>query len=235
MEHTLYLDALKTALKARAITYAELATRIKMTESGVKKMLNAKDLSFRRILEICAVLDILPGELFAASEKAAIPEIRFSETQEEALLKNRSLLAVFWQFTIERKRLEEIAHAQNLPVTEIRKLLQKLVRLDLVSQRRSRFAPKLPRKFRWPDDSRLARQLNQDWSLLTLKHALTRGSHRLISLKLTSESRQAFEGRLKSLFDDIVREAERAELTEATAGDHMALFAISSGSVFSTK
>jgi len=235
MEHALYLDAIKTALRARGTTYADLAGRLKMTESGVKKMLNAKDISLRRILQICEVLDLLPGELFAASEQAAIPVIRFNDAQEQALLKSRELLAAFWQFTIERKSAKDLAREQAVPLTEIRKRLQHLVSLDLVSQRRGQFLPKLPRKFRWPENSRLAMQLNHDWSLLTLKRALQQGSHRLIALRLSPELARDFTHRLQSLFDETVREAEREEITSSELSDHMALFATSAGSIFSTK
>jgi transcriptional regulator with XRE-family HTH domain len=48
MEHITYLKSLKTLLKSKGVTYTELAEHLGMSESGVKKMLNSKDLSFRR-------------------------------------------------------------------------------------------------------------------------------------------------------------------------------------------
>lgn len=235
MEHTLYLTAIKGALRARGLTYAELAGTLRMTESGVKKMLNAKDISFRRILDICDTLDILPGELFASTEQAAIPEIRFTARQEDALLKDRELLAVFWLFTIERKTPEEIAQGQRLTISDVRKLLQRLVTLELVSQRRNRFLPKFPRKFRWPDDAKIARQLNRDWSSLTLRRALEQGSHRLIALRLSPESVDDLSTRLNALFDEFARLSEREEMAPLRLGDLTALFAINRSSVFASE
>ncbi len=77
MEHSQYLNAIKKALKARGLSYADLARKLKMTESGIKKMLNAKDISFRRILQICDALDILPGQLFSLSEKTFISKLLY--------------------------------------------------------------------------------------------------------------------------------------------------------------
>lgn len=237
VEHAVYLKGIKNSLRANDINYADLAEKLRMTESGVKKMLNAKDISFRRVLQICEVLGILPGQLFAASEESVIPTLHLSEKQEEALINNRYLLMTYWLFTIEKRSLEEIAITNRLTSGELNKLLHKLLNLDLVIQRRGKFLPKHRGKFRWPDDSKIVRMLNQEWSQLTLKRALrAKGTknHRLVAMKLSKESYDKFLDRLSNLFDETVQTSEREELVlpRKKLFDVTALFAAVTEGVF---
>lgn len=218
MEHTLYVNGIKKALKSRGITYADLALSLKMTESGIKKMLNSKDISFQRILQTCKVLDILPGQIFSLSEKASLPLIHLTEKQEAHLLADRKLLAAYWLITIEKKSIDEMAHYLKSSPIEIKHRLQKLVSLDLVLQKKGQFLPKHQGKFRWPDDSKLAFILNKEWSEQTLKKALSpqhkeNSFHRFAALKLSSESHDRLQKRFTELFDEMAQLSEREELT----------------------
>lgn len=237
MEHSAYLKGIKGALRARGINYADLAEKLKMTESGVKKMLNTKDISFRRVLQICEVLDVLPGRLLSASEDSLIPTLRLSERQESALIDNRNLLMIYWRFTIEKLSPDEILKEHGFSEVELKKALQKLVSLELVTQRRGKFFSKHPGKFRWPDDSKLVRILNQEWSQLTLKKALkseNAKNHRLIAMKLSKESYEDFLKRLSNVFDETVQISEREGLMSSHRKVHdvTALFAAIDEGVF---
>jgi transcriptional regulator with XRE-family HTH domain len=55
--------ALKKELKAAEMTYADLAKRLGMAESSVKRMLAKGDMSLSRIDEICRVLKLDFAEL----------------------------------------------------------------------------------------------------------------------------------------------------------------------------
>lgn len=237
MEHLQYLSGIKSALRARDINYADLADKLKMTESGVKKMLNAKDISFRRVLQICEVLNVLPGQLFSASEESAIPTLRLSERQEEALMDNRTLLMIYWRFTIEKLKPEEIAVKHGMSDGDLKKSLQKLVSLDLITQRKEKFIPKHQGKFRWPDNSVLVKKLNQEWSQLTLKKALKAESsknHRLVAMKLSSEAYENLLSRLSAVFDEAVQASEREGLasSQQKRQDVTAVFAAINEGVF---
>lgn len=238
MEHSIYLSGIKNALKSKGLTYSDLAKSLSMTESGVKKMLNTKDISFRRILQICEALKVLPGQLFSISENSSIPTIELTTCQEAALLVNRPLLKVYWYFVIERLSPKEIAHTNGESETEVKKQLQKLVTLDLIRQSRGKFLIKGPNKFRWPDDSRLTRLLNQEWSQSTVKKAIkaNRGNHRFVALKLSDDNYRNFLGRLSGLFDEMVQISERESLTSAPKRlkDVTAVFAAVDQGVFST-
>jgi DNA-binding Xre family transcriptional regulator len=237
MEHSTYLKGIKSALRSRDVQYSDLAEKLKMTESGVKKMLNAKDISLRRVLQICEILQVLPGQLFAASEDSVIPTLYLTDKQESTLLENRLLLMIYWLFTIEKLSPEEIVTKHHLSEAELKKSLQRLVSLDLVSQLRGKFFPKHQGKFRWPENSRLVRTLNHEWSQLTLKRALKTESSknlRLVALKLSNESYERFLSRLSELFDETVQISEREGLASGHQNlcDVTALFAAVDRGVF---
>ncbi len=218
MEHVVYLGGLKRALRAQGLTYADLAARLKMTESGVKKMLNAKDISFRRVLQICEALNVLPGQLFSLSEKAAIPVLRISDAQQGALLRDRNLLGVYWRLAIEKRGLTEVQRRQGLNAPALKKLLQKLVTLELLTEKRGQFYPKHRGKFRWADDTKLAQTLNREWSFATLERALRSAGtaehyHRLAALKLSEKSYRDLWAKWELLLEEAVRISEREELS----------------------
>ena len=216
VEHAVYLSGIKRALKSKDLTYDDVASQLRMTPSGVKKMLNAKDLSFRRLLQICEVLEVAPSELLSLSENTAIREVELTRAQEEALLKNRELLAVYWCFAIEKRDLEEIQRVRGLLPAELKRLLEKLVSLELLTSRKGRYRSVHGGKFRWPDGSKLASALNREWSKLALDRALvakpgTATLHRFAALKLSPSSCQSLASRLSEIFDEAARLSEREE------------------------
>ncbi|KHD89041.1 MAG: hypothetical protein OM95_06225 [Bdellovibrio sp. ArHS] len=216
MEHSRYLDTIKKILKAREVTYGDLASHLKMSESGVKKMLNAKDISFRRILQICEALEVLPGQLFSMSEKSFISEVVLSQQQEDALLKQRSLLAVYWRFVVEGCPLNEIEKLQKISSAELKKILDKLVHLDLLTAKRGVYKPRHSGKFRWNNESKLVKVLNKEWSELTLHRALKgdQGAyHRLVSMKFSEESYEQLRQNLAKVLNEAVQNSEKDELT----------------------
>ncbi len=239
LEQQIYVDALKKSLKSRGVTYSDLAHSLKMSESGVKKMLNAKDISFQRIIKICKVLDILPGQLFTLSEQSSIPTLILTEKQESALIKERPLLAVYWLFTIEKKSLEEIMRMQKINLNELKLILQKLVGLDLILHKKNQYVPKHVGNFRWSDDSKIAQLLNAEWSRLILKRALKLkprqlGLQRLSALKLSKETYQKLIQKLTEFLNEAAQISEREELTRNRKElfDFTILLASIEGSVF---
>jgi transcriptional regulator with XRE-family HTH domain len=65
------LAALKRALKARGMTYRDLAKALSMSESGVKKWLTSKDCSLGRVLAACEAIGVSLEDLLR--ESAAPP------------------------------------------------------------------------------------------------------------------------------------------------------------------
>lgn len=80
-------EELKRVLKSREIKYGVLAKRMGLSESGIKKMLNGKDLSFNKISDILSCAQISVTDFFQTIDEGAPTEARLTSAQEEHFLK----------------------------------------------------------------------------------------------------------------------------------------------------
>lgn len=90
-------DDLKRVLKSRKVNYGHLASQIGVSESGVKKMLNAEDLSFNKICRLLATAGISVADFFKLLDEADPPEKSLTPKQEEYFIKNPNAYYFFHQ------------------------------------------------------------------------------------------------------------------------------------------
>jgi DNA-binding Xre family transcriptional regulator len=128
---TRIVDALKRQLKARGITYRQLAGELGLSESAVKHMFSTSNFSLRRLDEVCAVLECDFGELVNISD-AQEPKIEqlSAEHEEEIVADSRLLLVAYclinhWSF-------DEIVDRYDISPAEGMKYLRKLDRMKII-------------------------------------------------------------------------------------------------------
>ena len=88
------MNTLKTVLKNKKIRYSFLSQELGLSESGLKKMMSAQDISIERLNKICKVIEISIVELIQLSQSQEIQNIEFTPAQNELLLKNNFLTEV---------------------------------------------------------------------------------------------------------------------------------------------
>jgi transcriptional regulator with XRE-family HTH domain len=94
MPHAITLvDTLKRLLKARGITYGDLAGRIGMSEASVKRMFSQKNFTLQRLDEILAASGIEFDELSAAQSAPALIS-HLTLAQEREIIGDPRLLVV---------------------------------------------------------------------------------------------------------------------------------------------
>lgn len=94
MPHAVTLvDTLKRLLKARAITYAELATRIGTSEATVKRMFSQKNFTLQRLDEVLTASGIGFEELTAAQGQPHLIS-HLTLAQEREIMSDKKLLVV---------------------------------------------------------------------------------------------------------------------------------------------
>jgi DNA-binding Xre family transcriptional regulator len=88
------IETLKRELKARGMTYAQLAPLIKMSEAGVKRMFAARNFTLERLDQICEALGTNFVELTRrlAPEEKLITELSWK--QEEEIVADKKLFTV---------------------------------------------------------------------------------------------------------------------------------------------
>ncbi|MGZ3449813.1 MAG: helix-turn-helix domain-containing protein [Polyangiales bacterium] len=226
--------ALKKILRARKITYADLAERLGMSESGVKKTFAQQDCSLSRLQAIAAAGGVPIGELFDAAANAPFEQVALTRAQQEALLDEPLLLAVFWKLSVERHSTSRIARDFGLDQRALFRLLAKLDRLDLIvlEQPGDRVRLRHGELVRWLPAGPLLDHLHDVWGRELLARATRDGYLRLSQIWLRPEARLSLEADLVALLDGYARRGRTDWLSGGEAGvaPHGVLVALAAGS-----
>jgi DNA-binding Xre family transcriptional regulator len=143
------VDALKRELKAASLTYADLAAKIDMSESSVKRMFSHREMTLSRIDEICRALkiDFLDVAREVADAQVAVQEL--THDQEKALVNSKHTLLVGicclsqWTF-------EQMITTYRITEPDCIKALTQLDRLGIIELKPlNRYRLKLAKTFRW--------------------------------------------------------------------------------------
>lgn len=140
---------LKRYLKARGITYAQLATRLDLSESSVKRLFARETFSLKRFEQICNALGLEIGDLvdFMNERREYLTEL--TEQQEAALLSDTKLLLLTY-LLINGWGTNEIVAAYDIDDRELERLLIRLHRAKIIELRPlNRVKLLTARNFRW--------------------------------------------------------------------------------------
>src|SRR5919106_5686857 len=91
-----FVDALKKSVRARGLTYAELARRLQLSEASVKRMFSRGTFTLARIEEVLAAVDLDLYELARMTRGAGNGPAQLTHEQELGLARDERLLAAFW-------------------------------------------------------------------------------------------------------------------------------------------
>src|SRR5271170_7012938 len=123
---------LKRPMKARAITYKELAGRISLSEVSIKRIFSQSSLSLARLEEICKALGVSIQEIARLSgEQTADATESVSLEQESALAADPNLLACYYLIANGRTG-PEISKELGVEEIKVRRWMVKLHSLGLV-------------------------------------------------------------------------------------------------------
>ena len=143
------VTVLKKELKSARMTYADLAAKLGMAESSVKRMLAKGDMPLSRIDAICRALKLDFADLARriADTQPLLAEL--AEAQEKAVVADKKLLltaiCVLSQWT-----LEQITGSYRLTEAECIKYLAQLDRIGIIELKPlNRYRLKLAKTFRW--------------------------------------------------------------------------------------
>jgi DNA-binding Xre family transcriptional regulator len=148
--HTL-LQGIKDVLRARRLTYRELARMIGVSEVTIKRDLSRGRFSLARLDQICAALEITLNDL---TQPAAADEVitQLTEMQEIALVSQPKVLLVTYLLVNDWK-FQDIIAAFQMDENELVDILLRLDRLKIVDYRPPRRVRKLTaRNFSWRKD-----------------------------------------------------------------------------------
>ncbi len=125
------LTVLKQQLKKQGITYRKLASELGLTESAIKQMFAADNMSLKRMDAICEILELDISDLVEISENQANKIELLSVEQEAILIGDQKLLLVAY-CVVNNWSFEEIIARYDLSEPECIKQLVKLDKMNLV-------------------------------------------------------------------------------------------------------
>lgn len=146
------VDSLKRELKARGITYADLANRIDMSEASVKRMFSQKNFTLQRLDEIlqAAQIDFRDIALAEHDESRLISELTYA--QEKEIIGDTKLFIVAVS-VLNQLSLAQIVQVYRMTEAEVVKCLVRLDKIGIIAlQPNNRVKLLVSRTFRWIPD-----------------------------------------------------------------------------------
>lgn len=125
------LSVLKQQLKLKGITYKKLAHELGLTESAIKQMFGADNMSLKRMDAICEVLKLDISDLVLLSEEQENKIELLTKEQEAILIGDEKLLLVAY-CVVNHWTFEEITTRYRLSETDCIKHLAKLDKMKLI-------------------------------------------------------------------------------------------------------
>ena len=143
------VQALKAELKAAGITYAELAPRLGMAESSIKRIFAKGDMPLSRVDEICRILKIDFADLARKVADAQPLRRELTLDQEKAVIADRRLLLMAI-CCLSQWTLEQILATYTFTEAQGVQYLAQLDRLGIIELKpMNRYRLKVAKGFRW--------------------------------------------------------------------------------------
>jgi transcriptional regulator with XRE-family HTH domain len=143
------VETLKKVLKARGMTYAELALALRVSTPTIKRLFSQRTFTLERLEEILKVLELDFHELARMSHGRRSGPAELSVEQESALAKDARLFSVFWLLCNEW-RFDEIVAEFRLGAAQITSYFARLERLRLIDWRPgNRARLRVPKHYVW--------------------------------------------------------------------------------------
>lgn len=143
------VEQIKSELKLAGITYAQLAPRIGMAESSVKRMLAKGDMPLARVDEICRVLKLDFADLARKVADAQPLRAELTLEQERAVVADRKLLLLAI-CCLSQWTCEQVVATYRVTEAEVVKYLAQLDRLGIIELRpMNRYRLRVAKGFRW--------------------------------------------------------------------------------------
>jgi transcriptional regulator with XRE-family HTH domain len=201
MPHAITLvDTLKRLLKARGITYGELAARIDMSEASVKRMFSQKNFTLQRLDQILLASGIEFEELSAAQNGPALIS-QLTLAQEKEIIGDPRLLVVAVS-AMNHISFEDIVRFYDMSELEVTKYLLRLDKigfLELLPHNRVKLL--IARTFGWIANGPIQSYFRHEAAADYLDSRFDGEDEvlRLVNVMLTKQSGAALLERLKQV------------------------------------
>ncbi|WP_423383011.1 helix-turn-helix domain-containing protein [Burkholderia sp. LMG 32019] len=131
-ESTQLIETLKRQLRARRLTYRDVAQALRMSEPGVKRLFSKGRFTIDRLEQICGLLGFTLAELVQESA-SAVPQLRVLDSAQEAQLVSNERLLLVAVCALNHWSVDDIVSRYRVTRAECLKLLLRLDRMGLIA------------------------------------------------------------------------------------------------------
>lgn len=203
-----WIDTLKRCLKARGLTYRDVAKTLKLSEASIKRLFSECSFTMQRLEQICQMMDLSFSDLARLNDRNYLEkQTTLSIDQEEALASDPILLCYFY-LLLNGWDIERIASRFDLDEPKQVRMLARLDTLGLVElQPANKVRLLTARRIQWREGGMIRRMYERDVKLAFLQHSFSEEhSHfGFESAELAPESARMILRKIASLgqeFDD---------------------------------
>lgn len=155
---------IKRLIRSSGYTYVQIARKMNLSESGLKKILSKSDMPTSRLIQFCEVLNLSLNDLVQLTESQNFIDISFEKQQESAFVNDYRIFLFYWFLVYERRSLDEVKKIMGLDHFKSERFLIKLDKLKLISYLAGgKLKLPSPKPVRWVDDSAFVKNLYKRW------------------------------------------------------------------------
>ena len=200
MSSAFVFEGLKMHLKARGMTYADVARGLRISEPTVKRIFAQRNCDLRRLQKLCELIQVDLAELARGLPRSDRLIHRLTHEQEEELMADPRLFIVA-VCAIHQMRVEDITSIYDIEPAECVALhlrLEKIGILELHENNRIRL--RLARTFPWIPDGPIMRYAkSQCGDFFNYSFSGPGQLMRMITVRITREAQEALVKRLEEV------------------------------------
>ncbi len=204
-----WVDTLKRCLKARGLTYKDVAQKLKLSEASIKRLFSERSFTLQRLEQICLMMDMSFSDLAHINDRRNLErQTTLSIKQETALAADAILLSYFY-LLLNGWDIERIANRFDLDEPRQVRMLVKLDKLGLIElQPKNRVRLLTARRIQWRKDGMVRRMYERDVKRAFLQHGFSEDNSHFgfESAELAPESARMISRKLANLsleFDEL--------------------------------
>ena len=206
------IGTLKSLLRSKHTTYADIARGLKMSEANVKRMFATGRMTLERIESICQLIDIDLSDLFQLYHDARQKTVQLTQSQERQLVDDTQLLLVA-VCVRNHHSFEDILEHYEISNTDLIHKLAQLDRLKIIDLLpNNKIKLRIAENFSWIPNGPIERFYEQAIQKEFLKGRFGGdNSPRLFLSGLLSESSQAVMAKRFQLISDEFTQLHRRD------------------------
>ena len=200
MASAFLFDGLKMHLKARGMTYADVAKALGISEATVKRVFAQRNCALERLDAMCELLQVDLADLARGMPRETRLITRLSREQEQELMSDPALLLVAVG-ALGQMRVEEIVETYALGEPQCIALLVRLERIGILElHENNRIRLRIARTFSWIPDGPIMRYVKSQMPHF-FDHAFGAAGElmRMISVRVSAEAQVALLHQVEQL------------------------------------